>query len=259
MVQTYKYDSLSRLTEAKERTGTSTQNWIQTFGYDRFGNRVSFSQNIGGQQLTINSLTLPTVDPATNRFIANQGYGYDKNGNVINDPANNGSSFIFNGDNKQTQVKDSGGNSIGAYYYDGDGKRIKKVSNTETTVFVYDAAGKLIAEYSSQSSQNPTVSYTTTDHLGSPRAITDKQGNVISRRDFMPFGEDLNAGTPNRTESAKYSLTGDTLRKKFTGYEKDTETGLDFAEARYYNNQHGRFAAVDPFDGLRKISQSADV
>ncbi len=28
------------------------------------------------------------------------------------------------------------------------------------------------------------------------------------------------------------------LRKKFTGYEKDAETGLDFAAARYYNNQY---------------------
>jgi RHS repeat-associated protein len=63
----------------------------------------------------------------------------------------------------------------------------------------------------------------------------------------MPFGEELYAGTPNRTESQKYSVIGsDNVRKRFTGYEKDQETGLDFAEARYYNNQHGRFTAVDP-------------
>jgi RHS repeat-associated protein len=36
------------------------------------------------------------------------------------------------------------------------------------------------------------------------------------------------------------------VRQKFTGYQKDTETGLDFAEARMYNNAHGRFTAVDP-------------
>jgi RHS repeat-associated protein len=41
-------------------------------------------------------------------------------------------------------------------------------------------------------------------------------------------------------------VTPDSIRKKFTGYEKDTETGLNFAEARYYNNEHGRFTAVDP-------------
>jgi RHS repeat-associated protein len=63
----------------------------------------------------------------------------------------------------------------------------------------------------------------------------------------MPFGEELNAGVGNRSAALKYALAGqDNLRKRFTGYEKDIETGLDFAEARYYNNSHGRFTAVDP-------------
>jgi RHS repeat-associated protein len=31
-----------------------------------------------------------------------------------------------------------------------------------------------------------------------------------------------------------------------TAYERDTESDLDFAEARYYNPAHGRFTAVDP-------------
>jgi RHS repeat-associated protein len=38
----------------------------------------------------------------------------------------------------------------------------------------------------------------------------------------------------------------DEIRKKFTGYEKDTETDLDFAQARYYSKNHGRFTSVDP-------------
>jgi hypothetical protein len=49
----------------------------------------------------------------------------------------------------------------------------------EETVFVY-SSGKLVAEYSNQPSQTPTVAYTTTDHLGSPRMITDKYGQVKS-------------------------------------------------------------------------------
>ena len=52
----------------------------------------------------------------------------------------------------------------------------------------------------------------------------------------MPFGEEiLRANSGN-----------DSIRKRFTGYEKDTETDLDFAEARMYQNKHGRFTAVDP-------------
>jgi uncharacterized protein RhaS with RHS repeats len=88
--------------------------------------------------------------------------------------------FVFDGDNKQTQVKDANGYVIGTYFYDGEGKRVKKVTSTETTVFVY-SSGKLIAEYSTQLPQTPSVNYTTTDHLGSPRVITDQFGQVRSR------------------------------------------------------------------------------
>lgn len=102
-----------------------------------------------------------------------------------------GRSFTFNGDDKQTEVRDAGNNVVGQYYYDGSGARVKKVvpSTGETTVFVYDAGGALAAEYSTVAPTNPTTSYLTTDHLGSPRVITDACGRVVFRRDFLPFGE----------------------------------------------------------------------
>jgi hypothetical protein len=75
-------------------------------------------------------------------------------------------------ENKQTAVN---GGSVGQYWYDGDGKRVKKYVPTsgETTVFVYDAFGKLVAEYSTNviPASNAQVIYTTNDHLGSPRII----------------------------------------------------------------------------------------
>jgi len=37
------------------------------------------------------------------------------------------------------------------------------------------------------------VNYLTTDLLGSPRVLTDSLGNVVSRRDFLPFGEEIYA------------------------------------------------------------------
>lgn len=83
--------------------------------------------------------------------------------------------------------------------------------------------------------------------MGTPRIITDQNGVVVARRDMMPFGEDItaNIGTRN-TPSFKYGSTDDDVRQKFTGYQKDEETGLDFAEARMYENRHARFTAVDP-------------
>ncbi len=184
----------------------------------------------------------------TNRFTSTD-FGYDKNGNLIRDldPATSQVRlFNFNADNKQSEVFVNGV-SVGQYFYDGEGKRVKKVVGNETTVFVY-ASGKLVAEYSTTGPPaEGHVNYTTTDHLGSPRIITNELGQVQSRRDFMPFGEDLNAGIGNRTaDPGKYSVPGDKVRQKFTGYQKDEETKLDFAEARMYENRFGRFTAVDP-------------
>lgn len=241
-VQTYKYDSLYRLTEAKE-TNNGNQTWRQAFTYDRYGNRLTHQKFIGDNQLTLTVAQHPAINATDNRFSAGQGFTFDANGNMIVDA--DGRQFTFNGDNKQTEVKDVGNNVVGRYWYDGEGKRIKKITNTETTVFVYSGA-KLIAEYSTATPPaNPTTSYTVTDQLGSPRVIVNALGEVVSRRDFMPFGEEIAPDGTYRTTGRKYG-TPDSVRQKFTGYLKDEETGLDFAEARMYQNLHGRFTAVDP-------------
>ncbi len=54
----------------------------------------------------------------------------------------------------------------------------------------------------------------------------------------------------NRTQLLKIQLGNcdevPETRKGYTGYEKDTESGLQCAQARYYNTAHGRFTSVDP-------------
>lgn len=137
--------------------------------------------------------------------------------------------------------------TVGEYEYDGDGKRVKKhvPSTGEVTVFVYDAGGKLIGEYSTVAApQSPKVSYTTADHLGSPRILTDENGTTISRRDFMPYGEEIM--TPERHPNLSY--TADDLRQNFTTYERDGETQLDFAQARMHSFDLGRFSSPDPYN-----------
>jgi RHS repeat-associated protein len=85
----------------------------------------------------------------------------------------------------------------------------------------------------------------TTDALGSPRIKTDANGNIISRSDTLPFGEDLI--TSQRTQTLGYKP--DSVRRKFTTYKRDEETGLDFAESRYYSPRWGRFVSPDEFKG----------
>jgi RHS repeat-associated protein len=193
----------------------------------------------------------PSVNTANNRL---NGYLYDAAGNAVRDAENR--RFTYDGENKQVKVEmlDANGNpvaTIGEYFYDGDGKRVKKFvpSTGETTIFVYDASGKMVAEYSTivEPPSTAKASYLTTDHLGSPRILTDANGNVISRRDFHPFGEEigtLNGGSPHRSTVLGY--TTDKIRQQFTAYERDGETEMDFAVARFYKASIGRFYSADP-------------
>ena len=249
-VQTYTYDSLNRLASATENAtpngGSASQSWKQAFTYDRYGNRnFNESQTTMPSSFANQAVTDPTVSASNNR-LTSSGYSYDNAGNTT--IAASGQSFTYDGENKQTQVN-IGASVLGQYYYDGDGKRIKKYvpASGETTVFVYDAAGKQIAEYSTivYTGADAKVAYTTSDHLGSPRINTDANGAIIARHDYHPFGEEITAATTSQ-RSAALNYGADTVRKQFTGYERDNEDNLDFAEARYYANTLGRFTSVDP-------------
>jgi RHS repeat-associated protein len=92
------------------------------------------------------------------------------------------------------------------------------------------------------------INYHTPDHLGSPRVLTDASGAVISRRDFLPFGDQLSDSVGNRSSIPGYSTT-DFIRQKFTGYWRDQETDLDFAQARHFSGALGRFMQPDEFNG----------
>ena len=106
----------------------------------------------------------------------------------------------------------------------------------------------LVAEYSTESNPTPRVAYLTADHLGSPRIVTDQNGAVVSRHDYTGFGRDVAetlGSIGGRTSQQGYGAN-DEVRKQYTGYEHDNESGLEYAQARYYNAAHGRFTSADP-------------
>ncbi len=80
------------------------------------------------------------------------------------------------------------------------------------------------------------VEYYLTDHLGGVDVVMDEQGNVVERRDYLPFGEERIAETTG----------ADKERHGFTGKELDSESGLYYYGARYYDPAIGRFASLDP-------------
>ncbi len=242
--QCYGYDSLNRLTSAEEKSaGTACsgrQQWNQAFIYDRFGNR-NFDQATTSNVLGPN----PTISQSTNRFGSGQNYGYDFAGNLTSDPATNTNGIVYDAENRQTQYTKSQ-QATNSYYYDGDGHRIKKIDSSGTTVFVYDAGGQLIAEYTAGNPSSGGTSYLTSDHLGSTRLVIKSDGTTTTttRHDFLPFGEEIQAGIGGRTTGQGY--VADTVRQKFTQKERDIESGLDYFGARYYSSAQGRFTSVDP-------------
>jgi RHS repeat-associated protein len=69
----------------------------------------------------------------------------------------------------------------------------------------------------------------------------------LTQTDYLPFGEELFAGTGGRTIGQSYGAA-DSVRQKFTQKERDHETGLDYFGARYYASTEGRFTSPDkPF------------
>src|SRR5262245_28055517 len=86
--------------------------------------------------------------------------------------------------------------------------------------------------------------------------ITNSSAGVVSRHDYMPFGEELGAGVGGRTTGMGFPGTSDGIRQKFTSKERDIETGLDYFGARYFGSVQGRFQSVDPYDVNLERQQS---
>jgi RHS repeat-associated protein len=84
----------------------------------------------------------------------------------------------------------------------------------------------------------PKRYYYLKDHLGSIRVIVDEVGNIVRSDDYDPWGMILEGrSTDNNYHNAKY---------KFTGKERDVETGYLYFGARYYDSRIGRWLAIDP-------------
>jgi len=134
------------------------------------------------------------------------------------------------------------------YTYDGDGKRVMKSSGTlywygmnSDPLAETDLSNHLLYAYMffngkrvASSNLGNQIAWFFTDHLGSSRFVWTLGGWNIS--DFYPFGGErvISTGTPTHY--------------KFTGKERDSESGLDNFGARYFGSGLGRFMRPDdPF------------
>jgi len=244
--QTFTYDSLNRIVAGQTNATYATRPgecWGEQFGYDAWGNLLSISAVSSSAYTGCLQENLSVAVSTKNQIIGNT---YDAAGNlIIVQPGN--FQYVYDAEN---HLLTAGGVT---YTYDGDGKRVIKsggklywydVGGNVTTVT--DLAGSNPDEYiffngarHAWRPSNGGTRFFHTDHLGSVRSITyNSGGGSWDAYEYYPFGGQVPIAwvPPNNPDNAY----------KFTGKERDSESGLDNSGARYYSSSVGRFMSPDP-------------
>jgi RHS repeat-associated protein len=239
--QNLTHDDLGRISAASSQATSGADCWGQSFTIDAVANIT----NIAITQCSANALSAAVN--SNNQLTT--GYTYDAAGNMTNDD-----SYAYNY-NAENEITSAGGVT---YTYDGNRMRVKKSSGTlywrgldGSTIAETNLSGTTTNEYvffggrrAVQRDSTGNNYYHQADQLGTTRSVTkvtsSGSASVCYDADFTPFGSEM-----THTSSC-------TPNYKFTGYERDSETGLDYALDRYYNSRIGRFMNPDPV-GLASV------
>ncbi len=258
-IVTYSYDDLNRLTNAST-TAASTTPFNYSYTYDALGNMLTRVENGTTTTYTYATNTPAYLNPhavATTTAGSSLAYTYDNNGNLLTvrqGTSTPSSSYTWDYNNRLTQaVTTTGGNATSTFSYDPSGQRVKMTVATTSSVITYYPSkgynitgsvptkhiflpdGTMIATIVGTGTST-TVSYIHTDHLGGMNVATDDGGSVVALADQFPYG--------NTRIDEQSGLNEQ--RKGISGHEYDSNTGLTYANARYYNGANGQFISQDP-------------
>lgn len=238
----YTYDSLNRLTGATHPTGQPGE----SYAYDAVGNRTS------------SSLSRSYSYDAANRLLSDSTYDYTVNakGDLTKKTERATGITASYGYDLDSRMNTFASPTVGypyynySYYsYDSLGRRIaKNVANT-TTQYVYDGPN-IIAEYNG----NGSLVARYTHGPGVDEVLSVKRGGTTSYFQRDGLGSVVQAFSSASNISYKYDSYGRVLSQSgatqapyaFTGRELDSESGLYYYRARYYNPEVGRFMSEDP-------------
>jgi RHS repeat-associated protein len=229
-----------------DKTLQTTSNlWGTSYVIDAWGNLLQ-KNGIPGKSQTEN---LTQTANTQNQFV---GFCHDIAGNMLGTtgcPSLPYSPYyVYDAENRLRNLTIS---TSPQYLYDGDGKRVVKtggignmlywtgtgsetltetnLSGTPTADYIY-FNGKRVARVDLPAG---TVRYYFSDHLGTASVVTDNLGVIKDESDYYPYGGEM------------VITNSDSNRYKFTGKERDSESGLDNFGARYFTSNLGRFMTPD--------------
>lgn len=239
--QTFGYDPLDRLTSASHPLLATPQ----AFAYDPVGNRTTGGSVVNaGNQLTADVM---------------HAYQYDDNGNLTRKTllaTGNFTVYSYDPENRLTKVEDFvAGNPTPAatstYRYDGLGRRIEKVANGQTRRYIYDGEDILL-EYDGTNTLQ--ARYTHGPGIDEPIAVTKGASTFFYHQDGLGTVTDLTDSAGVTAKSYSYDAYGNVVDQAgtveqpytYTGREFDSESGLYYYRARYYDAAIGKFTQRDP-------------
>jgi RHS repeat-associated protein len=243
--------------------------WCEAYGYDQPGNRWVADWR-GVSPLGVTPRTSSWFN-GNNQI--SDGASYDAVGNQTR-ALGQSASLAYDAESRMigAALDSLPGTFTFTYGYDGDGRRVSRSLYGMTSTYLYDAFGTMVSEYRNNAWLKDFIyldgrllvvedavqetSYVTPDQLGSTRIVTNASGGVISRHDYLPFGEEVPVNLGGRFSVPGYAEPGtasttdqpidERVLQRFTGQERDAETGLDNFLARYMSSAQGRFMSPDP-------------
>ena len=266
--RTFGYDNLDRI------TSFSTTGRTQGFTYDATGNLLTKSDLTGATQINYTFAIAPTSNRMTGISNLGIGYMFDNAGNRKSDGR---VTYTYNARGRMNQVSVINGALTDTYNYliNGVNLRVRKTGPATVVpqgmqIFVYDDAAKLIGEYddlgrariehvwledrpiaaitytytgTSTIPATTTTSYVETDHLATPRLITNASRQKRWTWESAPYGDTFPNENPQALGAYKYNL-------RFPGQYFDSETNHHYNHHRDYESTSGRYVQSDPI-GLK--------
>ncbi|NUQ48584.1 MAG: hypothetical protein HUU27_01495 [Phycisphaerae bacterium] len=247
----YVYDAVGNILQMIHQAGAGS--WTRRYAYEAASNRLL-------------STSLPG-DPVSGPYGA--AYDHDAHGNMIAMP--HIAAITWDEDDRM-RTTDLGGGGVVYYAYDAAGQRVRKVWEhsglieeriylgsyevyrkrdvtglllERQTLHVMDDARRVAmvetktVDASGPFTVTPRVRYQLDNHLGSACLEVDGAGLVISYEEYHPYGTTAYWSASSAAEVSR-------RRYRYTGKEKDEETGLYYHGARYYAPWLGRWTSADP-------------
>ena len=255
---------------------------VKTAAYDPAGNVQSLTDASATQTFTYDALN--ELAAATDTQAGSYGslsYLYYPHGNRRRETRNGVNSKYFYYDNRLTNTPsrywlyDAAGNATWSSYayvtgYNGYGRltstlsgavaygynardqRVSKYAGGTATAYHYGLNGELLYENDGSGPKDyiylnglplaradkGAIYYYHTDHLGAPQLMTNSAGAVVWQASYEPFG------------NATVTMQAVANNVRYPGMYADSETGLYYNNARYYDPKIGRYISSDPI-GLR--------